>query len=105
MVTSSMMDVLSKVTPKDMKDAEEEDLDKGKVTRCVHAGRKPIFEKVPEGSIFANNPLHLLCIDFVKMDPSKNGKEHILIMMNIFQVHWGSSNTRSTGKDGRECLS
>ena len=28
-----------------------------------------------QGSIVANNPMDLLCIDFMKVDPSKDGKE------------------------------
>ena len=34
------------------------------------------------GFIIVNNPMDLLCIDFTKMNPSKNSKENILIMTN-----------------------
>ena len=37
-----------------------------------------------QGSIIANNPMDLLCIDFMKVDPSKDGKEDVLVMMPAF---------------------
>ena len=33
-----------------------------------------------QGSLVANNPLDLLCIDFLKADPSRDGKENILVL-------------------------
>ena len=33
-----------------------------------------------QGSLVANNPLDLLCIDFLKVDPSRDGKENILVL-------------------------
>ena len=38
----------------------------------------------PQRSIVANNPMDLLLIDFMKLDPSKNGKENVLVMMDAF---------------------
>ena len=35
--------------------------------------------KMKLGSIIANGPLDLLCVDFTKMDPSRDGKENILL--------------------------
>ena len=35
-------------------------------------------------SIVANNPMDLLCIDFMKVDPSKGGKENVLVMTDAF---------------------
>ena len=32
-----------------------------------------------QGWLVANNPLDLLCIDFLKVDPSRDGKENILV--------------------------
>ena len=32
----------------------------------------------------ANNPLDLVCLDFTKIDPSKTGKENVLIITNTF---------------------
>ena len=37
-----------------------------------------------QGSIIANNPMDLLCIDFMKVDQSKYGKENALVMTNAF---------------------
>ena len=37
-----------------------------------------------QGSLVANNPLDLLCIDFLKVDPSKDGKENILVLTDAF---------------------
>ena len=37
-----------------------------------------------QGSIIANNPMDLLCIDFMKVDPSKDGKENVLVMTDAF---------------------
>ena len=37
-----------------------------------------------QGSIIANNLINLLCIDFMKVDPSKDGKENVLVMTNVF---------------------
>ena len=36
------------------------------------------------GSHVANNPLDLLCIDFLKIDPSKDGKENVLVLTDAF---------------------
>ena len=33
-----------------------------------------------QGSLVANNPMDLLCIDFMKVDPSKDGKENVLVL-------------------------
>ena len=37
-----------------------------------------------QGSLVANNPLDLLCIDFLKVDPSRDGKENILVLTDAF---------------------
>ena len=37
-----------------------------------------------QGSIIPNNPMDLLCIDFMKVDPSKCGKENVLAMTGVF---------------------
>ena len=37
-----------------------------------------------QGSIIANNPMDLLCIGFMKVDPSKDGKENVLVMTDAF---------------------
>ena len=40
--------------------------------------------KTKPGTIIANNPVDLLCIDFTKVDPSKCGKENILVLTDAF---------------------
>ena len=40
--------------------------------------------KTQQGTLTANQPLELLCIDFTKADPSKGGKENILILTDAF---------------------
>ena len=35
-------------------------------------------------SLVANNPLDLLCIDFLKVDPSRDSKENILVLTDAF---------------------
>ena len=40
--------------------------------------------KTKPGMIIANNPMDLLCIDFTKVDPSKSGKENILVLTDAF---------------------
>ena len=40
--------------------------------------------KTKLGSIIAHNPPDLLCIDFTKVDPSKDGKENILVLTDAF---------------------
>ena len=37
-----------------------------------------------QGSLVANNPLDLLCIDFLKVGPSKDDKENILVLTDAF---------------------
>ena len=36
------------------------------------------------GVIIANNPMDLVCIDFTKVDPSKDSKENILVLTDAF---------------------
>ena len=40
--------------------------------------------KTQLGSLLAKQPLELLCTDFTKADPSKSGKENILVLMDAF---------------------
>ena len=37
-----------------------------------------------QGLLVANNPLDLLCIDFLKIDPSKDSKENVLVLTDAF---------------------
>ena len=43
-----------------------------------------IGPKTQPGSIIANGPLDLLCVDFTTMDPSRDGKENVLILTDAF---------------------
>ena len=36
------------------------------------------------GHLESNNPMDLLCLDFTKIDPSRTGKENVLIMTDAF---------------------
>ena len=38
---------------------------------------------VRHGSIILNNPIDLISVDFTKIDACKNGKENVLVMMDI----------------------
>ena len=40
--------------------------------------------KTKPGTIIANNPMDMLCIDFTKIDPLKNSKENILVLTDAF---------------------
>ena len=37
-----------------------------------------------QGSLVTNNPLDLLCIGFLKVDPSRDSKENILVLTDAF---------------------
>ena len=43
--------------------------------------------KTQQGTLTASQPLELLCIDFTKADPSKSGKENILILTDAFSKY------------------
>ena len=52
--------------------------------RC-HIAKSDYIEPKPKlGNLIANNPLDLLCIDFTKVDPSRTGKENVLVMTDAF---------------------
>ena len=52
--------------------------------RCHIAKGGYTEPKTQQGTLTANQPLELLCIDFTKADPSKGGKENILVLTNAF---------------------
>ena len=57
------------------------------VTNCkwCQTTKGPYVDPDPaQGSIIANNPMDLLCIDFMKVDLSKDGKENVLEITNAF---------------------
>ena len=43
--------------------------------------------KTLQGSLVANQPLELLCLDFTKADIVKGGKENILVLTNAFSKY------------------
>ena len=43
--------------------------------------------KTVQGSLVANQPLELLCIDFTKADVAKGGKENILVLTDAFSKY------------------
>ena len=48
---------------------------------CKSAKGPYTYPEWSQGSIVANNPMGLLLVDFMKLGPSKNGKENVLVMM------------------------
>ena len=52
--------------------------------RCQTAKGLYVDPDPSQGSSIANNPMDLLCIDFMKVDPSKDGKENVLVMTDAF---------------------
>ena len=56
-----------------------------KKCQCCMTFKGPYTDpEPPEGSIVANDPMDLLLVDFMKFDPSKNGKEKVLVMTYAF---------------------
>ena len=55
-----------------------------KCPQCQTVKGDYIDPKTKHGTIIANNPMDLLCIDFTKVDPSKSGKENILVLTDTF---------------------
>ena len=52
--------------------------------RCHIAKGSYTEPKTQQGTLTANQPPELLCIDFTKADPSKGGKENILVLTDAF---------------------
>ena len=56
-----------------------------KICKWCQTAKGPYVDPDPaQGSIIANNPMDLLCIDFMKVDPCKDEKENVLVMTNAF---------------------
>ena len=51
---------------------------------CQTTSGKYTDPKTKLGSIIANNQLDLLCINIMKLDPSKDYKGNILVLTNTF---------------------
>ena len=57
------------------------------VKDCLHCqmAKDPnVGPKIQPGSIIAKGPLDLLCVDFTTMDPSRDGKENVLVLTDAF---------------------
>ena len=52
--------------------------------QCQAAKGSYIDPNPSQASIIVNNPMDLLCIDFIKVNQSKDGKENVLAMTNAF---------------------
>ena len=52
--------------------------------QCQVAKGPYVGPKTQPGSIVANGPLDLLCMDFTTMDASRDGKENVLVLTNAF---------------------
>ena len=55
-----------------------------KCQQCQNAKRPYVDPNPAQESIIANNPMDLLCIDFMKVDLSKDRKEKVLVMTDTF---------------------
>ena len=57
------------------------------VTNCHHYEVARGNYNLPKPKIVhleAHNPLDLVCLDFTKIDPSKTGKENVLVITDAF---------------------
>ena len=52
--------------------------------QCRVAKGPYVGPKTQLGSIVANGPLDLLCVYFTTMDPSRDGKENVLVLTDAF---------------------
>ena len=55
--------------------------------RCLVAKGDYTEPKTVQGNLVANQSLELLCINFTKADPSKGGKENILVLTDAFSKY------------------
>ena len=53
-------------------------------SRCQVAKGNYTIPRPKIGHLESNNPMDLLCLDFTKIDPSRTGKENVLIMTDAF---------------------
>ena len=52
---------------------------------CCEVAQGDYTQSKPQiGHLKANNPLDLVCLDFTKTDPSKSGKENVLVITDAF---------------------
>ena len=55
--------------------------------RCLISKGDYTEPKTKQGSLTAQQPLELLCIDFTKADVAKGGKENILVLTDAFSKY------------------
>ena len=55
-------------------------------SQCQVAKGHYICRKTKLGSIIAGGPLDPLCIDFTKVNPSKDGKEDVPVLTDAFSM-------------------
>ena len=56
--------------------------------QCLKTAKGPDADHEPlQALIVVNNPMDLLCLDFMKVDPSKNKKHNISAMTNAFSKY------------------
>ena len=55
--------------------------------RCLISKGDYTEPKTQQGSLTAQQPLELLCIDFTKADVAKGGKENILVLTDAFSKY------------------
>ena len=57
----------------------------GALCKQCQTAKGPYVDPDPaQGLIIAKNPVDLLCIDLMKVDPSKDGNENVPVMINAF---------------------
>ena len=67
---------------------------------CRKAEGPYIGPNVKKGSIIANNPMDLPCMNLATIDPSKDGKENVLVMTDAFSNFYsGNGYIQPTNKD------
>ena len=52
--------------------------------RCQVAQGNYVTPRPKIGHLESNNPMDLLCLDFTKIDPSRTGKENVLVITDAF---------------------
>ena len=52
--------------------------------RCQVAQGNYVTARPKIGHLKSNNPMDLLCLDFTKIDPSRTGKENVLVITDAF---------------------
>ena len=56
-----------------------------KIVHDVKWAKGPyVGPKTKPSCIITNGPLDLLCVDFTTMDPSRDGKENVLVLTDAF---------------------